>query len=210
MADMIDCAPFEIERLDRLSFSRQCSVTMTTGNPNPGPIGKTREDRLAEQELKRRRGRPERPPAPPLSKALFKTLQPILKETGSGVGALEARWEEIVGARMAKLSRPVKIIEAKTGYVLVIEAPSAASPMLQHQSGLIIQRVNLSGGANIKAIRLQQTVSKPEMASRKKKADRRALSPEQAKALDAALTDIQSDTIRQALRELGEALFTRQ
>lgn len=182
---------------------------MATGNPNSRQFTKSVEDRLAEQELKRRRGRPERSAPPTLSKALFKTLQPILKEAGSGVGALESRWEEIVGARMAKLSRPIKIIKAKTGYILVIEAPSAATPMLQHQSGVIIQRVNLSGGANIKAIRLQQTVSSTTPKTKSQSATRTALSPEDAKALDESLSDIESDSIRQALRELGEALFTR-
>ena len=182
---------------------------MTPSNPHSRQFAKTVEDRLAEQELKRRRGRPERSAPPTLSKALFKTLQPILKEAGSGVSALESRWEEIVGARMAKLSRPIKIIKAKTGYILVIEAPSAATPMLQHQSGVIIQRVNLSGGANIKAIRLQQTVSSSESKSKSQKTKRASLSAKDAEALDESLSGIQSDSIRRALRELGEALFTR-
>ncbi|MBB36123.1 MAG: hypothetical protein CME88_15700 [Hirschia sp.] len=166
------------------------------------------EEREALRKLQFRRGKPIRSMSAPLSRTIVKSVLPQLKDTGVSVGVLATNWAEIVGPRLAGLTRPVKITRGKTGRVLVIEAPSAAAPMIQHQSGIIIQRAKLGGGGQIKAIRIQQTETP---ASEKKKAEkpRPALTEEQRAHLEEGLADMESDKLRAAFAKLGEAILTR-
>ena len=186
---------------------------MTTPSSSPPPSnrqGKSLEERRAERELRDRRAKPVFDRARPLSKAIYKSVYPALKgkDSGATLSSLESRWAEIVGQRLAKLSRPVKIQKTTTGYVLVIEAPSAAAPMIVHQNGLIIERVNLAGGAKIKGLRVQQTTTTQKDKAPQSK-PRKPLTPEEEAQLEAELHGVESQKVKQALRKLGQAILTR-
>jgi len=63
--------------------------------------------------------------------------------------AVVSRWAEIVGERYAKVSSPESIrfpTGRKSGGVLTLLVEGAHSPLLQHLSPLIIERVNLFFG----------------------------------------------------------------
>lgn len=167
------------------------------------------EEREALAQLKLRRAKPMRPAASPISRAVIKDILPLMKDAGVPLVALEANWEEIVGPRLAPLTRPVKITRGKTGRVLVIEAPSAAAPMIQHQSGLIIDRARLGGAGQIKALKVQQTQSPKTKAPTRREPERRPLSQDERAKLDSGLAEIESSSLRAALSRLGEAILTR-
>ena len=168
------------------------------------------EEKEALRKLQARRGKPVRTTAEPVSRTVIKDILPLMKDYGATAGALEANWQEIVGPRLANVTRPVKITRGKTGRVLVIEAPSAAAPMIQHQSGLIIERAKLGGAGDIKAIKIQQTKTKPSAAKATSKNKRaRTLSEDERVQLDSGLAEIESTDLRAALAKLGEAILTR-
>ena len=67
------------------------------------------------------------------------------KRFGFVQGAIVSRWAEIVGERYAKVSSPESIrfpTGRKSGGVLTLQVEGAHSPLLQHLSPLIIERVN--------------------------------------------------------------------
>ena len=167
------------------------------------------EEREALRKLRFRRAKAIRANHSALSKTVFKEVVPQLKEKGSSVSALEANWSEIVGPRLAGLTRPVRIARGKAGRILIIEAPSAAAPMIQHQSGLILQRAQLGGGGNLKALKVQQTQTPAQKTKKNKHRERRDLSAEERAHLEQNLSEIESPTLRKALTKLGEAIITR-
>ncbi len=147
---------------------------------------------------------------PSVGRTISAKLLPKMDSPGANVGALAERWTEIVGPRLGALSRPVRIVKGRSGRVLVIEAPSAAAPMIQHQSGIIIQRAQLGGAGQIKALRVQQTKTAPKIGPRAKSMPKpRQLSPARKQELEAYLADVQDEDIRAALFRLGEAILTR-
>src|SRR5678815_2280141 len=67
------------------------------------------------------------------------------KRFGFVQSAIVSRWAEIVGERYAKVSSPESIrfpTGKKSGGVLTLLVEGAHSPLLQHLSPLIIERVN--------------------------------------------------------------------
>src|SRR5919107_1594478 len=67
------------------------------------------------------------------------------KRFGFVQGAVVSRWREIVGERYGKVSSPESIrfpAGRKSGGVLTLLVEGAHSPLLQHLSPLIIERVN--------------------------------------------------------------------
>src|SRR5678815_739255 len=67
------------------------------------------------------------------------------KRFGFVQSAIVSRWAEIVGDRYAKVSSPESIrfpTGKKSGGVLTLLVEGAHSPLLQHLSPLIIERVN--------------------------------------------------------------------
>lgn len=163
------------------------------------------EEEAALARLAQTRAIPLRRPAPPIDRALTRALGPILKEAGPAPGTLAARWPEIVGERLAKVTEPVKVTPGRGGATLTIRAPSAAAPMIQHAADHIVERVNLTGAARIKALKIVQSGVRAES---RPPARRRPLTREEHAALGEALGAIETPAIRAALAGLGEAILT--
>jgi hypothetical protein len=94
--------------------------------------------------LGKKRTRPARKAPPNAARALRPLLKQLDQRFGQGPGALAARWREIVGEREAAVTEPVRL--TKTG-VLELRVRSSSAPMIQHQAGEILARVNLFLGA---------------------------------------------------------------
>jgi hypothetical protein len=55
---------------------------------------------------------------------------------------LVLRWREIVGAEVARIARPLKLVDGPTGGTLTLKADPAAALFLQHESRALCARVN--------------------------------------------------------------------
>lgn len=164
------------------------------------------DERAALARLAEVRATPPARPMPAMDKALRRALAPILKEAGPAPSTLAARWEEIVGPRLAAVTEPLRVAPGKNGATLHLRAPSAAAPMIQHAAEHIMEKVALATGAKIKALKVVQTSAPASRAARPVKPPR-LLTPEERLELDRSLAPIQTPAIRDALERLGEAVL---
>ena len=100
--------------------------------------------------LASRRTRPVPRPAPKVGRALTPFLKQWETRFGADASGLEARWREIVGETLGRLSQPTKLIRprkgATEGAVLEIRVDGPAATLVQHQAADILSRVNLALG----------------------------------------------------------------
>jgi hypothetical protein len=152
-----------------------------------------------------------RRPPPPVARQvapLLKDLNARFQTQDTGAGNLKLRWSEIVGQAMAGLCEPVKITKAKTGAILDIRCEGVYAPLLQHQTSLILSRVNLHLGPNtigrIRLIQGQITKPKPQAI-----APSSPLSAQRELELQASLSNVDNPDIRHALLKLGRAVMKK-
>lgn len=109
--------------------------------------------------LSRKRTRPAPRPAPPAGRSLAPLIRELDKKYGRGAEALQPRWREIVGERLARVTEPVKLTRgrANAGGTLELRVAGAAALLVQHQSAEIIERVNLFlGSGAVEKLRISQ------------------------------------------------------
>lgn len=113
-----------------------------------------RRDLPSEKEaleiLARRRTRPAHRPAPKAGQALAKTIRALDDRFGKGAQALRARWPEIAGDAIASVSEPIRLIKGRAGQASTLElkVSGPAALLVQHQSDIIIEKVNVFLGNN--------------------------------------------------------------
>ncbi|MBI1359756.1 MAG: DUF721 domain-containing protein [Alphaproteobacteria bacterium] len=163
------------------------------------------EEEAALARLSETRAIPAYRSAHPVSRALTRALAPLLKQAGPAPGTLAARWPEIVGERLAAVTEPVKVSPGRGGATLTIRAPSAAAPMIQHAADHIIQRVNLTGAASVKTLKIIQTSARTKPAAAAVSAP---LGRAERADLERRLDGVEAPAIRKALAELGEAVLS--
>lgn len=164
--------------------------------------------------LSRRRTRPAPRPAPRAGKALTPLIRKLDEQFGRGAGALEPRWREIVGDRLARVTRPQKLTKGKGGQpgVLELRVAGAAALLVQHQSEEILSRVNLFlGQGAVGKLRIAQGPIKPlaEPAQRPKSTKTAPPLPAAAEAELAASIADAPDALKAALARLGRAAMSR-
>lgn len=121
-------------------------------------------DAEAREILSRRRTRPAPRPAPKAGRALQGLIKELDQKFGRGAGALEPRWREIVGERLARVTRPQKLTRGRDGAggTLELRVAGPAALLVQHQSDDILQRVNLFLGAgSVDKLRIAQGPVRP-------------------------------------------------
>lgn len=121
-------------------------------------------DAEAREILSRRRTRPAPRPAPKAGRALQGLIRELDAKFGRGASALEPRWTEIVGERIARVTRPQKLSKGRggAGGTLELRVAGPAALLVQHQSEEILQRVNLFLGAgSVEKLRIAQGPVKP-------------------------------------------------
>jgi len=148
----------------------------------------------------------------PLSEFTNATLSDAFKRQGFASTEIIARWTEIVGTEIAAHSEPAKINwpRGKEGdeappepatLVLRVEGPAAIE--IQHLSGVILERVNrFFGWQAIGRIALRQA----PLHRRAQPAPPPPPDPAIAARIAASLSDIEDDSLREALARLGAAV----
>jgi hypothetical protein len=138
-------------------------------------------------------------------------IKPCLGETFARQGfastELITRWTDIAGPEIAAHSEPIKIqwprhegAEAAATLVLRVEGPIAIE--IQHQAGVIVERVNrFFGWQAIGRVVLRQA----PLARRGKKAPE-APDPQAMARIAATLAGVQDAALRDALARLGAAI----
>ncbi len=120
--------------------------------------------------------------------------------------AIVSRWSEIVGERYARVSSPESIrfpAGRKSGGVLTLLVEGAHSPLLQHLSPLIIERVNrFFGYAAIDRVLFRQ--GRPTAPARPKRPQLRPV----PKELGEGLRQIADPELRACLESLAVQLAT--
>lgn len=140
-------------------------------------------------------------------------LDPVLRRrAGISIGLVQS-WEEIVGPRLAKSSRPEKIQWPRRLHdddpfepaVLVVACEGAAALHLQHETGEIIGRVNaFLGFSAVGRVRIvQKPVTSPSSGP---KPTPRALSQDEKTRLSTTVGKIEDDGLRASLERLGATI----
>jgi hypothetical protein len=144
-----------------------------------------------------------------LSELVDKPLNDAFKKQGFASREIVTRWAQIVGAEIARNSEPMRMQwqrkndeESMPGtLILRVEGPAAIE--IQHQSGLIIERVNrFFGWQAIDNVALRQA----PLARQKVRKTRPKPDPVAAKEMADSLTGIADDPLREALGRLGAAV----
>ena len=155
-------------------------------------------------------------PPPPAGRSLAPLIKKLDAQFGRGAGALEPRWREIVGERLARVTRPQKLTKGRggAGGTLELRVAGPAALLVQHQSDDIIQRVNLFLGAgSVEKLRIAQGPVKPlpEGGAKPRPRGKAVLAPLPASVeaeLAAAVEDA-PDGLKAALRKLGRAVLSQ-
>lgn len=150
----------------------------------------------------------------PVADLAVDILEPVLrKRAGISMGLIQS-WEEIVGERLARCSRPEKIAWPRRAQeddpfepaTLVIACEGVAALHLQHETGEIIGRVNSFLGFN--AIGRIRIVQKPvSLGEERRKLRLRPLSGEEVSKLARTVDGIEDEGLREALERLGRSVL---
>ena len=145
----------------------------------------------------------------PLSDFLGATLSDVLKAQGFASTEIISRWTEIAGADIAAHSEPLKInwprradadkAEPAT-LVLRVEGPAALE--IQHQSSVILERVNrFFGWQAIGRIAIRQAPLRRRAKPPVHQPDHLA-----TERIAETLSGVEDDDLRQAIARLGAAI----
>lgn len=163
--------------------------------------------------LETQRGRPQYRPAPHAGRAVNKILKPLAKKAGGSTANLRPHWPQIVGDKLARVSKPARYASGAKGRTLVIEAPSAASTLITSNISRILARIEaVIGPHDIAHIKVAPRRNRliPEDTQKKYMAPQRGLTPSEQNELDKKLSKLKHEALRPALEKLGKKLYTRE
>lgn len=158
--------------------------------------------------------KPGRAGAVPVSDLATALLDPVLRRRAGMTVGLVQSWDEIVGTRLARATRPERIAWPRRMHeddpfepaTLIIACEGAMALRLQHETGEIIGRVNAFLG--FQAIGRIKIVQKPVTApQRNVPRPPRSLRPEEATRLARTVGEIEDDGLRAALERLGRSVI---
>ena len=123
------------------------------------------------------------------------------------------RWKDIVGAEIAAHAEPIKLQwprevdgEPAEPATLVLRVEGPAAIEIQHQSAVILERINrFFGWQAVGRIALRQA----PLSRAKAKAAPPKIDAAEAARVEATLTDVADDGLRAALGRLGAAVKGR-
>lgn len=166
--------------------------------------------------LAARRTRPVPRPPPLAGRALRGFVKSLDDRFGATPAALQARWREIAGESLAKVTQPMKVTRPRGGggAVLELRVAGAFAPLIQHQGPEILAKVNLvMGPGAVEKLRIVQGPVKaaaPTPATTRAARRRRPLDAAVEQSLSESVAGARDDALRKALAELGrEVLRTR-
>jgi hypothetical protein len=146
----------------------------------------------------------------PLATLVGKALDDAFKRQGFASREIVTRWPTIVGAEIADLAQPMKMQwpravegEQPSPATLVLRVEGPAAIEIQHQSALIIERVNqFFGWFAVERLALRQA----PLVRPAKRRRREQLDPEAVRRATAELPTISDEPLREALGRLGAAV----
>jgi hypothetical protein len=165
--------------------------------------------------LSRRKTRPMPRPAPRAGRALQGLIKELDAKFGRGASALEPRWREIVGDRLAGVSRPQKLTRGRDGQggTLELRVAGPAALLVQHQAEDILARVNLFLGTGaVTKLRIAQGPVKPLPAAAAPSHRVGKPAPPLPAAAEADLSasiEAAPDPLKAALQKLGRSVLGR-
>lgn len=162
--------------------------------------------------LENQRGRPQYRPPPRAARAVNKVIKPLAKKAGGSTANLRPHWPQIVGSKLARVSKASRYASGIRGRTLVIEAPSAAATLIMSNSARILQRIETAIGphdiAHLKVIH-RRNREQPPIGAPKKYVATRGLTPSEHAELENNLSKLKHQALRPALEKLGKKLYTR-
>lgn len=172
---------------------------------------KAREEREARAAtakwLETQRGRPQYRAAPHARKAIARIMRPLSKKHGSGSTGLAQHWPDIIGARFAKFSRPLRFIGRDGDRALVLSAPGPAAALIMAASGSIIDRANTYlGPGHIQRLKIIQTKLKTDVSTGPAP---RGLTQQAGDRLQSGLENIKDPDLKKAFESLGRQVLSK-
>jgi hypothetical protein len=147
--------------------------------------------------------------AQPLSAVAGACLSETFRRQGFASAEIVTRWAEIAGPEIAAYSEPLKIqwprgdLDTGQAATLVLRVEGPAAIEIQHQSNVILERVNrFFGWPAVGRLALRQA----PLARRSEKAPSQSPDPESMAAVASHLPDTMDSGLRQALARLGAAV----
>jgi hypothetical protein len=147
--------------------------------------------------------------ARPLSDLAGACLSETFRRQGFASAEIVTRWAEIAGPDIAAHAEPLKIqwprgeSDAGSTATLVLRVEGPVAIEIQHQSGVILERVNrFFGWPAVGRLALRQA----PLARRTGKAARQPPNPAETAAIAARLPETMDGDLRQALARLGAAI----
>ena len=132
---------------------------------------------------------------------------PIRKKRGLTELAIISDWPKIIGNRLAQECLPLRISQgagANNG-TLYIQVTGVLALELQHMQTQVIERINgYFGYQAISRVILQQA---PVVNEKPKKKIKKELTKEDTTALDLLLDGVTDNSLRKALRDLGQGIL---
>ncbi len=153
-----------------------------------------------------------------LSAELPALTRTAFRNTVGGRGFAEAGlltdWPAVVGAEVARMSRPVQLAfprGERKGGVLTIQCGGAAALELQHLKPQILDRINTHFGYGaVTEIRFRQGAASENIAkSGSRRRDSKPVTAEESAAVAAALAHMPEGEIKATLARLGVAVRRR-
>lgn len=143
-------------------------------------------------------------------------IRRVGESRGFAVSRLLTRWEEIAGADIAAVARPVKVSYSQGGFgaTLTLLTTGAHAPVLEMQKERLRARVNAAYGYNAIA-RLRITQTAPEGFAEAQAAyagpgpRSRAPDPEAAREAARLAEPVADDGLREALETLARNVLSR-
>jgi hypothetical protein len=150
--------------------------------------------------------------AEPVGELATAILDPVLRKRAGISMALIQSWDEIAGERLARRTRPERIVWPRRMHeddpfqpaALIVACEGAAALHLQHESGEVIARVNAFLG--FAAIGRLKIVQKPVRRNEKRPPALRALAPDETAKIARTVGKIEDPSLRAALERLGQSV----
>jgi len=148
--------------------------------------------------------------APRAESAVSKIMRPLSAKFGAGRSGLTEHWEEIVGARFARISRPVRFLGGREGRTLLISAPGPAAALIMAAGQSIIDKTNgYLGPGYIRHIKVIQSKIKDGQLAGSQVQRRKDLTPGEADKLQSSLENVKDPDVKKALERLGRHTIGR-
>lgn len=147
-----------------------------------------------------------------LAACLGKTTTPVFRRRGFADGAVVTQWPAIVGAQLAAVTAPERIVypprRRNEGTLTLRIASGALALEVQHLQPQLIERINqFFGFRAVTRIRLLHGPVPDQRSPRT--VGRRDLSPTEERALAGAVAAVDDVDLAQALENLGRSLLGR-